>query len=120
MVVVVVVVVVVAVVFVAVVIVAVVVIVLLVAVVVVGVVVVVIVVVDRVVPAVESYAPEAPGIHGGISGILPLPSTVSSIAGSTAGVASVVWSSFVEGAVGAVVVGCFRFLVAGWKRKWAG
>ena len=39
----------------------------------------------RAVPAVESYAPEAPGIHGGISGILPLPSTVSSIADSTAG-----------------------------------
>ena len=86
MVVVVLVVVVVAVVFVAVVVVVVVVIVLLVAVVVVGVVVVVVVVVDRVVPAVESCAPEAPGIHGGITGILPHPSTVSSIAGSMAGI----------------------------------
>ena len=39
-------------------------------------------------PAVASYAPEAPGTHGGISGILPLPSTVSSIADSTAGFVS--------------------------------
>ena len=43
---------------------------------------------DRAFPAVEVYAPEAPGIHGGISGILPLTSTVSSIADSTAEMAS--------------------------------
>ena len=40
---------------------------------------------DRAFPAVESYAPEAPSVHGGISGILSLSSTVSSIADSTAG-----------------------------------
>ena len=65
-------------------------------------------------PAVESYAPEAPGIHGGISGILPLPSTVSSIADSTAGQATASDSAINRLALGmsvGCVFCCLRLLV---------
>ena len=53
-----------------------------------------------------------------------LPSTAQRVGGGAAAVLgagwaewSVVWSSSVKESV---VVGCFRFLVAGWKSKWAG